>query len=176
MLHGVPLYHATMLYAAELLARYGMIEPAAGLLDHTSYEKALTVSALSYDGEEQALDRHFRYWRLRHILTPSDEDVAPSIPPADATRQAARAHQTAPLHDDTDAIDLAARIDAAVRTLARLDARLVSGNAVPIDDAWAALVPLLYVFRPSTKRGSATFGGIAQQRPELMHLIVSVAR
>ncbi len=174
-LRGVPLFASTLLEAAQLLARYGMTDPAVKLLDRVPYGKALTVDMLGYGGEPDALDRRFRYWRLRYLLALSDDDVPESIPPATDTPAGNDLAPNAPVHSNLDAIELAARIDAAVRTLGQLDAAHASGQSMPESDVWATLVPLLDVFRPSASRSSATLGGIAQKKLALMRIIVAVA-
>ena len=174
-LRDAPLFPSTVLEAAELLARYGMTDPAVKLLDRVPYGKALTVDVLGYGGEPDALDRRFRYWRLRYLLALSDDDVPESIPPATDTPAGDDLARDAPVHSDLDAIELAERIDAAVRALGQLDAANTSGQSMPPSDVWAALVPLLDVFRPSASRSSATLGGIAQKKLALMRIIVAVA-
>ena len=169
------LFSSTMLDAADLLAHHGTMDEAADLLDQTPYGKSLTVHALSYDGEAAALGSRFRYWRLRHLLASNDADVPESVPPPTDTPAGDDVAQGAPLHRDVDAIELAAGIDAAVWTLGRLDAAISSGQAASATDAWAALVPMLDLFRPAASHSSATLGGIAQQKPELMRVTVSVA-
>ena len=153
-----------------------MVGQAAGLLDRTHYGAALTVKALGYDAEPSAIDRHLRYWRLRYLLASSDDEVPESVPPAKDTPAGNKIVPDAPVHRDIDAIELAARIDAAVRTLARLDAAAFSGHAVPLSDAWATLVPLLDVFRPTARRSSSSRHGITQKKSELMAIIVNVVR
>ena len=175
-LSGVPLFHQTMLNCAEILVRHGMVGQAAGLLNRTHYGAALTVKALGHDAEPSAIDRHFRYWRLRYLLASSDDEVPESVPPAKDTPAGNKIVPDAPVHRDVDAIELAARIDAAVRTLARLDAAAFSGHAVPLSDAWATLVPLLDVFRPTARRSSSSRHGITQKKSELMAVIVNVVR
>ena len=175
-LSGVPLFHPTMLDGAEIFARHGMAGHAAGLLDRTQYGDALTVKALGHNAEHNIIDRHFRYWRLRYLLASSDEEVPESVPPAKDTPAGNKIVPDAPVHRDVDAIELAARIDAAVRTLARLDAAAFSGRAVPLNDAWTTLVPLLDLFSPTARRSSSSHHGITQKKPELMAIIVNVVR
>jgi hypothetical protein len=173
-LRGGPLFHSTMLDASELLARHGMVEAATNLVDHMPYGRALTVHALTHQGEANAVDSRFRYWRLRHVLPSSDDDVPSSVQPAEDTPAGDEVARDAPVHADTEAIELAARIDGAVRTLARLDAAATAGGGVLVSDAWAAIVRLLDVFRPTTARSSASFGGMAGKKSELMRIIVTV--
>jgi hypothetical protein len=178
LLRDVPLFATTMLDAAEVAARYDRWEASQALIEDSPFARALTVRELSHDGDPQAIDRRFRYWRLRHLLArraSESDDVPASVQPSDDTPAGDDVVADAAVHGDTDAIQLAGRIEAAVRTLARLDAATRSGDAFWGNDAWAAIVPLLDVFRPTTRgRSSATLGGIAQQRPRLMRLLVSV--
>jgi hypothetical protein len=177
-LRDVPLFATTILDAAEVAARYGGFEAADALIQDSHYAHALTVNELSYNGDPQAVERRFRYWRLRHLLarlTSGDDDIPTSVQPSDATPAGDDVVADAAVHADIQAIQLASRIDAAIRTLARIDAATRAGDAVWVSDVWAAIVPLLDVFRPSTHgRTSPTLSGIAQQRPELMRLLVRV--
>ena len=174
-LRGVPLFHETMLEAAEVLAHYGRVEQAEELLDHTEYEKALTVHDLSSLGESGVVDRRFRYWRLQILLKAVDDDLPESVQPGADTPAGDEVAPEASLHRDNDAIELATRIDVAIRTLARVDAATAAGDELSVTDAWATLVPLLDTFRPAAQHSSATLGGMAQKKPDLMRLIVTVA-
>ena len=163
-----------MLDGAELLARHGKAKEAVGLLDHTSYGEALSAEALSLDREANAIDTHFRYWRLRYLLASSQDDVPESVPPSTDTPAGNDLSRDAPVHSNADAIELGARVDSAVRTLGKLDAANASGQTLPEDDMLAALVPLLDIFAPSMKRRSGTLGAIVGQKSELMRIIGTV--
>ena len=171
----VPLFPSTALDAAELLDRFGMADPAVKLLGRVPYSEALSVDVLSYGGEAAPLDHRFRYWRLRHLLASSDNDVPDSIPPATDTPAGNRLAPNAPVHSDFDAIELAARIDAAVRTLSQIDAASTLGQSMSESELWAVFVRLLDAFRPSTGRTSATLRGIARHKPALVRITVTVA-
>ena len=174
-LRDVPLFLSTALEAAELLAHHGMNDPAVSLIDRVPYSGALTVDALSYGGESDAVDRRFRYWRLRHLLASSDDRVPDSTPPGTDSPAGNHLAPNAPVHSDIDAIELAARIDSAVRTLSQIDGASTLGQSMSESEVWAVLVRSLNVFRPATGRTSATVRGIARQEPALLRITVSVA-
>ena len=79
------------------------------------------------------------------------------------------------MHSDVDAIDLAGRIDAAVRRLAQLDARIASGQAVLPSEVWTTLIHAIHVFRPVTGRKSSSYRAIEQVKPDLMEVLVALA-
>ena len=172
MLRGVPMYPSTMLEVAELLACHGMVDQASELLYLTPYGKALAVSVLSGYDKSDSLDCRFRYWRLRHLLGSREEDVpAVNIPAGnEITPSTLSTTSLGSTSSDIDAIWLTA-LDAAARTLGWLDAATISGQPVPVNDAWTALAPLLDISRPSESRGS----WIGQGEPGLMRIIVDVA-
>ena len=173
-LQGLRLFASTILDAAELLASHGVLDEAARLLDRTEYGKALTANALSNVGEVDALDSHFRYWRLRYLLASSDDDVPGAIPPAPDRPAGDGVVQEAAVHRDVDAIGLAARIDTAIRAMGRLDAAITAGRAVPESETWATLVRLLDLFQTPANRGSSTLRMIMRQKSHLMQIIVGV--
>ena len=113
---------STMLDAAEILARHGRVDRAKEMLSQIPYSRALTVGELgNYDGSA-ALYLRFWNWRLRHRLASKNDDVAESVPPSIATPAGDDIALSAPVHSDRDAIDLVARVDAAIRKLGQLDA------------------------------------------------------
>ena len=126
-LRGKPIQAATALDLAELLACDGLVDEATELLDRTPYHEALTASRLS-DTRAQGdiLDQSFRYWRLRFQLAGEPGVVPEPIPPAEDTPYGNDVRPDAPAHQDVLAIELAGRIDSAVRELARLDAAAAS--------------------------------------------------
>ena len=176
---GAPLYPDTAVCVAETLADHRRFDDAAPLLEWPDLDRALTVTRLSYGGEPDAVQTAFRYWRLRHVLARQGGDgtfVAASVPPDKATPAGEGAAPDAHVHSDTDAIELAARVDRAVLTLAWLDEASAAGEPVAPYDAWAALVPILEVFRPGSRaRSSASIGGLARQQQPLMQLLADVA-
>ncbi len=175
ILRGAPLFYSTMLDVAELFAEYGMTGVAEKFLDESPYARALTVRALGHDAERDVIERHFRYWRLRYLLAAREDEVPSPVPPAAEAPAGDGIAPDAPVQSDHEAIELAARIDRAVIDLARLDAATASGSPVPPGEAWARVVPLLDVFRPSGRgRGSASYGSIAEKRSALVLLIVEV--
>ena len=174
-LPGLRLFASTILDAAELLASHGVLDEAARLLDRNEYGKALTANALSSVGEVDTLDSRFRYWRLRYLLASSDGDVPESTPPSPDTPAGDGAAREAPVHSDVEAIELAARIDVAIRTLGRLDAAITAGQAPTEMDAWAVLVPVIALCQIPANRGSTTLRGIIRQKPRLMRITVGVA-
>ena len=172
---GIPVFASTILDAAELLASHGVLDEAVRLLDRTPYNTAMTADALSYVGEADALDSRFRYWRLRYLLASSDDDVPESTPPSPDTPAGDGVTREAPSHSDVEAIELAARIDVATRTLGRLDAAITARQAPTEMDAWAVLVPVIALCQIPANRGSTTLRGIIRQKPRLMRITVGVA-
>ena len=147
---GLPLYSSTMLDVAEALARYEMFDRAENLLRHTPYGQTLTTDSFSPVGDDDVIDRHFRYWRLHHILVSRDDNT--QLQPAQVRGQAdTEVSPSTDTHPDVDVIELASRIDVAVRKLGWFDAATLSGQPLPPGDAWALLVPLLDVFRTATE-------------------------
>ena len=171
----VPLFASTNLDLAELLAAHGKLDRASSLLDRAPYNHALTVRDFGHDAEPDAIDHCFRYWRLRYLLASSDEDVPPPIPPDPRTPAGNRIALDAPIHRDFEAIELSARIDFTVRTLARLDAKTLSGHPVPVSDAWQTLVPLLDLYPPPDRPGGANFMGLESTKREVFGMVVAVA-
>ena len=169
-----PLYPATILDAAELLATHGIRSQASALLDRTPYHESLTVHALGHDGEDEAIERRFRYWRLRHLLASDHDDIPSPVPPDAATPAGNKISPWAPIHKDREAIELSARIDAATRTLAKLDAKTLAGHPVPLNDAWSTLVPLLDLFPPQGNHGGADLWTIERRKHELIGIAVAV--
>jgi hypothetical protein len=170
-----PAYQSTLLDAAELFTSFGCDSVAAMLVQRLPDHPALTASSLSYGGERGAVDNAFRYWCLRHLLADITGAPAELTPLAETTSAGDDVSPSAARHRDTDAIELAARIDRAVRVLARLDAALLSESPPTAADAWSEMVPVLDVFRPAGPHSSATLGGIRQQKAPLMRVIASVA-
>ena len=173
--NDAPMFPSAILDIAERLVLHNLPEPAAALLDRTSYDESLTVQDLGYDGAVDAIEQRFRYWRLRFLLASDDDDVPAPIPPESHTPAGNAISPTAAVHCDTDAIELAARIDTTVRALAKLDARTVSDCPAPLSEAWATLVPLLDVFSSKSEEGSATLRGITRRKRELMDIVATVA-
>ena len=176
MLVGVPLFVSTILEAAESLADHGFGENAALLLDGTPYGNALTVRTLNEPRDTKLIERHFRYWRVRYLLASGDAEVPKSIQPATETPGGNNVPPHAAIHGDVEAIELAAKIDEAVRTLGSVDAALALEQSVPRGEIWAALVPLLDIFSAPARRSSSSFSLIASQKPRLIRIIASVAR
>ncbi len=176
VLRDKPLFYSTMLDAAEVFAAHDRADVAARLIQDSPYSRALTVSSLGHDSERDVLAHHFRYWRLRYLLAARFDDVPEPVPPSADTPAGDSISPTAPVHSDSDAIELAARIDRAVRELARIEARALSDTPTFFADDWAKIVALLDVIPPShSSRRSATFEGIAAKRRGLLGLIVGVA-
>ena len=176
VLSGAPLFPETMLDAAELLATHGVLDQASALLNRTPYHQSLTVDDFGHSGEVDAIDRHFRYWRLRHLLASNDDDVPSSVPPDASTPAGNRISPDAPIHRDREAIELADRIDSAARTLAKLDAKTLSGRSVSPNDAWGMLIPLFDVFPPPGNLDSASYWRTGRRKSELMGILIAVAR
>ena len=173
-LSGVPLFHSTMLDAAEILARHNMSEQAASLLAEIPYKNALTVDSLGNNNDHDVINQHFRYWRLCYLLARSADEVSESVPPAGDTPAGNSVSRDAPLHKDVDAIALAGRIDAAVRELGRLDAAIVENQGVSSREAWIKLVAALDVFQPAHHRSRAHQHRLGSVRAKLMRIIIDV--
>ena len=172
---GAPLFPSTLLAVAERLVSHNLLDHATTLLARTSYDESLTVQDLGYNGEGDAIEQRFQYWRLRFLLASDEADVPAPVPPRAHTPAGNSLSPDAALHRDADAIQLAARIDAAARTLAKLDARRLSDCPAPLSEAGATLVPLLDVFLSSRDGGSSTLRGIAGRKIELMGIVATVA-
>ena len=166
---------STWLAISELCFRYDIRDRAAQILRSIHYNHQLTVRDLGFDGEADAIDRRFRYWRLSYLLASKEEDVPRSIPPAKDAPAGNNVSPGASVHSDVDAIDLAGRIDAAVKRLAQLDARIASGQAVLPIDVWTTLIHAIHVFRPVTGRKSSSYRAIEQVKPDLMEVVVALA-
>ena len=172
---GAPLHAATGLEFTELLARYGRADRATEFLDRIPYGQALTASELSDTQPGDTLDERFRYWRLRFLLAADPVDVPESVPPAEETPYGNDVRRDAPAHHDVAAIELARRIDSAVRELARLDAATIGGGGQDTTSVWNAIVPLLDIFPKSSIRDNSSASMIGFQKPGLMQITIDVA-
>ena len=79
------------------------------------------MSELNSYNESATLDLRFRYWRLRYRLALNDDEVLESDPPGIATPAGDDIRPGAPVHSDSEAIGLVARVDAAILSLGKLD-------------------------------------------------------
>ena len=175
MLRGAPLLHSTMLEAAEILANHKYFEQASSILDGTAYNNALTVRGLANPQGKDVVEHAFRYWRVRYQIASNHEEVPVSVPPGENTPAGNDVAEGAPVHGDHDAIQLAANIDSAVRTLARLDAASALDGAGSLNDTWDALSPLLDAFVSAGAQKRASFNVVASQKSIVMRLIATVA-
>ncbi|MCY4370062.1 MAG: hypothetical protein OXF41_11770 [bacterium] len=171
---GVSVFHSTRLDIAETVARYGMADVAADLLDDSPFSEPLTVDVLEYDRESNTLDYRFRYWRLHHILARVADDSA-SPPPKTEIAQGGGIGSGIPAHLEADAVKLVSRVDSVLRDLGCIDAATESGHRIPPESAWTGLVSQLDVFRPAWQRGRPIFYRLPQMESELMRIIVEVA-
>ncbi len=171
----VPLFDRTRLEAAELLVRHGILNEAAALLDRTRYGNALTVRSLGRDRHPDTIRRHFRYWRLRHLLASNDDQVPESIPPNSDTPAGDQIRRDAPIYKEAGTIELVARIDAAARKLGRLDAAVDSGPPVPSTEVWNAVVSMFSIFFPTEGRSGSQDFSIVQNKSQLFAIIIEVA-
>ena len=83
-----------------------------------------------------------------------------------------------PMHPHTrnsEATELAGRIDSAVRELAWLDAAAAAGASQSTADPWSVIEPLLDLFPPTSIRANAIVSVIGDHKPELMQIAVGVA-
>ncbi len=151
MFDDLPLYPSTMLDAAKILARHGRADQAEEILSQCPYNRVLTVSELSSYNESAALGLRFRYWRLRYGLALKDDEVPESDPPVIATPAGDDIRPGAPVHSDSEAIGLVARVDAAILSLGQLDAAVASGRSPSTADARTGLFRLLDLFDLSTR-------------------------
>ena len=172
-LNNGPHLYSTLLAAAEHLTSHGRTQVASQLLDRTPYSKAMTVSSLGVSGEPDAIDRRFRYWRLRYVHASSGYEIPAPIPPAASTPAGDHIQRGAPAHQDIEAIELAARVNAATLSLAELDAKRLSGSPVPPSVAWEIFAPILEVFPALGNQTSTTCRGIAQRKHEVMEIVVA---
>ena len=170
-----PLFPSTRLDAAYLFVTQDNYDRASCLLDHTPYDQLLTVDDFSYDRKVDPVGRRFRYWRLRYFLAETDDDVPSPIPPDSSTPAGNRITPEAPIHKELEAIELSARIDSAIRELAKLDAKINSGCPIPQNEAWNKLIPLLDIYPTSENRYNVGLSGILRSRPKLLDILVTVA-
>ena len=98
-----------------------------------------------------------------------------SVPPAEETPYGNDVRRDAPAHHDVAAIELARRIDSAVRELARLDAATIGGGGQDTTSVWNAIVPLLDIFPKSSIRDNSSASMIGFQKPGLMRITIDVA-
>ncbi len=175
VVNGGPLFPSTSLDAAYLFVTQGFYDRASRLLDHTPYNQSLTVSDFNQNFEAGPVEHRFQYWKLRYFLASTDNDVPSPIPPNPSTPAGNRVSPDAPIHKDLEAIELSARIDSAIRVLAKLDSRSLAGYPVPQNDAWDNLIPLLDIYPSSEIRISGSFLSIQQSRFDLLDILVAVA-
>ena len=168
---GVPLFYPTSVAIGEIYAREGMSQRASLLLEGVAYE-ALSVDSLGYSSEPDTIERHFRYWRLRHRLDLCESATDRRSSPAPGTQASESDAGGEPAPEDADAA-LAAHFDAAVRALGRIDATTGSGQPVPSGEAWAAIVRILHVIR-RPQRISTSIMGIIRHKQGLMSILVGV--
>ena len=170
-----PVRASSLLEIAEIFAGHERAGQARELLRRCPFDKALTVSELATYTKSVALDRRFRYWRLRYHLTPDGDEVPESVLPAIETPAGDDILPNAPVHGDVDATGLASRLDDAIRRLGQLDAAIVSGRPPSAVRTRSELFSLLDLFELPTSRFSASVNAIRNQKPELMRAIVAVA-
>ena len=175
LLQGRRVPRSTWLDVSELCYRYGIRERAAQILHGIPYNHQLTVGDLGYDGEANAIERRFRHWRLSHLLASKKDDVPRSVPPAKDVPAGSYATPGAAVHNDIDAIELAARIDVTVRKLAQKDAAITSGRVVLPSDLWTTLIQALHVFGRVKRWRSSSYRAIERAKPELMEIVVALA-
>ena len=167
-----PLFHTTLVDVAEIQAREGMREQASHLLKKVPCE-ALTVDSLGYRSEPDTVERHFRYWKLRHLLD-SCADPDTMLSPAPDTPTSEDGPGSAPLREDADAAALAAHFDSAVQALGRIDAATASGQPAPPGEAWAEIMRILHVIRRPPGISTSIIG-IIRNKQYLMSIVVDVA-
>ncbi|MDE0294246.1 MAG: ATP-binding protein [Bryobacterales bacterium] len=175
LLQGQRVPVSTLLAISELCYRYDNKVLAAQILRSVHYNHQLTVRDLSFGGEVDAIERRFRYWRLNFLLASKEEDVPESIPPVKDTPAGNDVAPGAPVHSDVDSIDLTGRIDAAVRRLAQLDARIASGQTVLPFEVRAALTQAIHVFQPVAGWKSSIYRQTEGAKHELMKVVVALA-
>lgn len=175
LLEGQRVSSSTWLDVSELCYRYGTRNRAAQILHRIPYNHQLTVCDLGYDGEADAINRRFRYWRLSYLLASKEEDVPKSVPPAKDTPAGSYASPGAAVHSDIDAIELAAKIDIIVRRLAQKDAAITSGGLILSSDVWTTLIQALHVFGRAKGRRSSSYRAIERTKSDLMQIAIDLA-
>ena len=170
-----PILASTALCFAEFLAHDGLVDRAARWIDRIPYDQALTASRLSDPQAGDILDQTFRYWRLRFQLAEEPGGVPQPTPPAEDLPFGSDVRSDAPAHRDLVAIELATRIDSAVRDLAQLDAAAIARKGASTSKVWSVIAPLLDLFPPPSIRFNASVSMIGYQKPELMKIALGVA-
>ena len=163
----VSMFHATMLDLAELYASYGLIDRAIQWLDASGYGKSPAVSAHRFLDEPEPLDAEFRYWCLRYLLEPE----AASDP--DALRQSTRSDSGSSV-SDIDAGELEDAFDAAIRSLARIDAATASGQHLPTAEVRTELIRLVHGVRRPSLYPSTSARMMLRHAPALWRLAIDV--
>ena len=171
-----PRFVSTILDASEVLARYGIRDESDRLMGELPYRNAISVDALSYGGQRNAISCHFRYWRLRHLLAPSAEEVPDSVPQVTDLAEGTEVDRRQPERADIEAMELAARVDSAVRQLGRFDAATISGQPVTEHAIWTAISAMLSIFPSRYTQRTAAVIQISQRKSELFTIMSIVAR
>lgn len=173
LLGASPIYHGTMLDAAELFVRYERMAVAEHFLKRLPYDRALVAASFgSMRNEDPISDRH-RFLRAYQLVQQRGGGPVPPTRLPDSDHPAGDGIDPgAPVHRDADSIELAGRIENAVSRLAELEAAVI--DDLPNPDAWITLLPLLDMFRP-TGRSSSTYGGIRGHRTQVLQMVVRVA-
>lgn len=172
---SLPTFPSTLLNAAELLADSGLSEPAESLLARTEHTSALTAADLGFDRRDRATVDKYRYWRLRYRLATSDDLVPESTSPAPETPAGDRISPDAPIHRDIESIRFAERMDALLRSLARIDAATIKGERKPVNHIWPVMLEALEVVPASRSRGSVSRSGYPLRAPGLLRTVADLA-
>lgn len=180
-IRGLPVHETTLLDLASLEADYDSAERALETLTRTRYDSTLTLSQLSASGDADAIANHFQYWRLRHELEivlgrrPSSFQAGPISSRLTGTTTPAgnNIDSSAPIHRDTEAIQVAHRIDLLVRHMALAQALIAAGAEVGEDEAWEAISVVMNLFPPMAgKQPSNSLHSMRSKRGELHHLAI----
>ena len=175
---STPMFRRQLLALAELAYRFGRVDDALELLDRAQMDVQLDMAALGYSMHD-AISQRFRYWRLRHrIHRRSDSDdvdaVLESVPPSVDTPAGNSIAADAPVHRDSEGIEMAAEFDKSVRRLAAAAAATDEGAPYDSVRLWTVLTPALDVGH-RLRQASSSASGVASHRPELLQQAVRVA-
>jgi hypothetical protein len=181
-LRGSPVFQSTLLDLAAQQSKYISREKAYETLRRTTYHEALSLDQLGATRNNDVVETRVHYWTLRHELeigmgtfrgksplVPLDSLRAkPNIPAGNEVNPPAQ------IHKYSDAIELAGRIDEAVRTLGLVHALLEAGETIDEEAIWDALGGTLNLFPPFDRKGESwsSMHGLRSNRRELNELVI----